>query len=120
MCAFVVDDQNLDQPGVEHFHHVFVLHGIGDEDQLDLWLAIALEALVLLLQALVVARCLAHMHCSSGQVVERLEHRRLRSGDDDLVDRLAAFVARYEVDFLLAFFGDCQIADCDIGRPSER
>jgi hypothetical protein len=46
MCAFpVVDDDELEQAGVEHLHHVLVFQRVGNDHQLDLELAFALEPL---------------------------------------------------------------------------
>jgi hypothetical protein len=45
------------------------------------------------------------------KVVERADLRRLGPGDDHLVDRPAALVARYEIHFLEPLIGDGEVAD---------
>jgi hypothetical protein len=112
----VVDDERLEQASVEHLDHVLVLERIGDEGQVHLGFALSLEPLVESLEALVVARRLANVHRLAREVLDGRNGRGGGTGDEDLAHRSPPLVEGHEIDQLLAFLGDGEVADGDVGK----
>ena len=111
----VVDDDVVEQPDVEHLHHVLVFQLVGHGHQLDRRLAVLGQALVQRHQAVVVARGPAHMHRLARQRLGGGHRRGLGPAEHDLAVRLG-IGRRDEVDELPACIGHRQVAGGDVAH----
>ena len=82
----VVDDQDVDQAGVRHLHHVLVLEGIGNKLDLYLGLACGSQASVQRHKTLVVTRRLPHMYSLTGEIIYGRDPWPLGARHDELGD----------------------------------
>src|SRR5689334_11540566 len=114
----VVDDQDVDQTSVGHFHHVFVFQGVGNDLENRRWFASGPQTFVESEKTFVIARGFAYVHDGAAQRIHVREHRPIQSRNGNLAN--GSVVLGDEVHTLLTLLRHGEVAGGNVAKPVDQ